>query len=590
MLSKRITGLFCRRGVICISCLVFIFLWLTQCSPAVIIAGREDYNKLDDLNRFEYEYSMHEGIKYRLLGDYARSVYFFGRCIDIFSFSDVAKFELSNIYALAGEIDQAITYAEKALEIDPGNIWYYYHLARLHRENGDTEKAIGVYKKAVQMFSGNTDLFFTLASLYSSDGYYDDALRIYETIESIVGFDQRISLFKQQLHMRTGQFEKAHYEINRLISEYPEEARYYGILAEFYGSIGMVNEAIETYEKLFELDPYNGVAQLSFAEFYISEDRFTDAVDYLRAAFMNPGLDLNEKIEIYAAIIRDSGLAGTFTKQIQQLGELLIEGYPGESAPAVVITDFYINIGLYGKARDMLYELYKNDPTNLVFAEQLVGVMSYDENYEDVISIGEDIIEIFPESFMIPYFLGVAYLMNDNPEPAIVVFEKAIETERIDTEMKGIIYSYLGDLYHRIEDYMMSDYYFKKSLSIDGDNLVALNNHAYYLALRGESLDKALEYSFTTINKEPANSSFLDTYAWILYKLGRYEDSLIYIQLAYEKNGSESYEIVKHFGQILIKLGRYGEAEYFLNEARQLTDDHYEVDKIIMKVKQRIAN
>ena len=191
---------------------------------------------------------------------------------------------------------------------------------------------------------------------------------------------------------------------------------------------------------------------------------------------------------------------------------------------------------------------------------------------------------------MIPYFLGVAYLMNENPEPAIIVFEKAIKAEKIDNEMKGIIYSYLGDLYHGLEEYQKSDYYFEKSLSIDRDNLVALNNHAYYLALRGESLEKALEYSLATIKKEPANSSFLDTYAWILYKLGRYEDSLVYIELAYEKNGSESYEIVKHFGQILIKLERFGEAEYFLKKARQLTDDQHEVDQIIMKVKETIDN
>ena len=572
------------------ACLVMISIWFTQCSPGVVISGREDYNKLDDLKKFEYEYSIHEGIKYRLLGDYARAIYFFTRCIDIFPFSDVAYFELSNIYALADEIDQAVTYAAKTLEIDPRNIWYYYHLARLHRENNDTEKAIGVYEKAVKVFTGDTDLSFTLAALYSSDGHYDDALRVYDRIESIVGVDERVSLSKQRIYMRRGQFEKAHYEINRLISEFPDEARYYGILAEFYGSIGMVNEALESYEKLFEFDPENGIAQLSVAEFYIAEDRFNDAVDYLTAAFMNPGVDFNEKIEILSAITSDSGLAANYTNQIGQLGEFLMDEYPGESLPAVVMADFYISLGLYEKASARLYELYKNDPENRVFAEKLIGVISYKENYKDVISIGEEIIEVFPESFMIPFFLGVAYFMNDKPEPAIGVFEKAIETEEIDAEMEGIIYSYLGDLYHRLVDYQKSDYYFEKSLNIDRDNLVALNNHAYYLALRGESLEKALEYSLATIKREPANSSFLDTYAWILYKLGRYEDSLVYIELAYEKNGSESYEIIKHFGQILIKLERFGEAEYFLNKARELTDDQQEVDQIIIKVKEKLDN
>ena len=147
----------------------------------------------------------------------------------------------------------------------------------------------------------------------------------------------------------------------------------------------------------------------------------------------------------------------------------------------------------------------------------------------------------------------------------------------------------MGDLFHRINDYRRSDLYFEKSLSIDPDNLVARNNHAYYLALRGENLEEALEYSLKTIEREPENSSFLDTYAWILYKMGRYEDSLFYIELAYEKNGSESYEIVKHFGQILIKLERYNEAEYILNKARGLTEDHQELDQIIKDAKYKIT-
>jgi tetratricopeptide (TPR) repeat protein len=582
--------LFYGRGIIFRVCLIMILVLLTRCSPGIVFSGKEDYSRLNELEKFEYEYSLHEGLKLRLLGDYGRSIYFFTRCIEIFPYSGVAHFELSHIYAIAGEMDQAVYFASRALEIDPGNIWYYHHIARLHLENDDTREAIEIYEKAVEVFPDEYDLYYALAAYYTSYSSYDDALLVYEKIEDLIGIDERVSLSKKQIYMKTGQFENAHNEISKLINEYPEEASYYGILAELYGSIGMVNEAIASYEKLFELDPENGMAQLSISEFYLTEGRFNDAVDYLKGAFRNPGLDFKDKIEILTVIMQDTDLIGNYTAEIELIGKLLQQEYPEESIVTAVMADFYISLGWFEEAGSLLYELYQKNPDNRSFAEQLIGVVSYKGNYNDIIEIGEKISEIFPESYIIQYFIGLAYLMNDETGPAITVFEKAIENEEIDTELKGVIYSYLGDLFHRIDDYVKSDLYFEKSLNIDPNNLVSLNNHAYYLALRGEKLENALEYSLKTIEKEPENSSFLDTYAWILYKMGRHEDSLFYIELAYEKSGSESYEIVKHFGQILIKLERYNEAEYFLNKARGLTEDHKELDQILKDAKYKISH
>ncbi len=569
---------------------ILILFLLTRCSPGIFISGKDDYSKLDEFKKIEYEYSMHEGLKFRLLGDYNRAIYFFSRCIDIFPYSDVANFELSNIHAIAGGIDKAVNFASRALEIDPGNIWYYHNIARLHGENDDTRKAIEVYEKAVEVFPYYSDFYFSLAVAHTSTGDYDAALSVYEKLEGIIGLDERVSLAKHRIYMHTSQFDNAHSEIYRLIEEFPDNAQYYGILAEFYGSVGMVNEAIESYEKLFELEPENGMAQLSISEFYITFGRFADAVDYLKAAFINPGLDLIEKIEIFSAVIQERELTGNFAQEIEKVGMILLQEYSDESLVKAVLADFYITVGSFHEAEIILYELYENEPDNQVFAEQLISIISYEGKYKDVIEIGEQVIDSFPDSYIIQFFLGVAYLMKNETDKAIIVFEKTVENNEIDNELKSMVYSYLGDLFHRIEDYDKSDIYFKKSLNIDPYNVVARNNHAYYLALREEHLEKALSYSLKTIETEPENSSFLDTYAWILYKKGRYEESLFYIELAYEKSGSESYEIVKHYGQILIELERFEEAGFFLNKARELTEEHYELDKILKDMNYEIVH
>ena len=62
--------------------------------------------------------------------------------------------------------------------------------------------------------------------------------------------------------------DEAEKELLKLIEAYPDEVRFYGLLAEMYSSGNQDEKAIETYEKLFELDPNNALGQLSIIEFY----------------------------------------------------------------------------------------------------------------------------------------------------------------------------------------------------------------------------------------------------------------------------------------------------------------------------------
>ena len=82
-----------------------------------------------------------------------------------------------------------------------------------------------------------------------------------------------------------------------------------------------------------------------------------------------------------------------------------------------------------------------------------------------------------------------------------------------------------------------------------------LNNYAYYLSERGERLTKAEEMSFKTIKAEPKNSTYLDTYAWILYMEERYAEAQIYIEQAIQ-NMDETQDnsvILEHAEKIKLK-------------------------------------
>jgi Tfp pilus assembly protein PilF len=88
------------------------------------------------------------------------------------------------------------------------------------------------------------------------------------------------------------------------------------------------------------------------------------------------------------------------------------------------------------------------------------------------------------------------------------------------------------------------------------DNIGCLNNYAYYLSERGERLSKAEEMSYKTIKAEPKNSTYLDTYAWILYMEKRYAEAKIYIEQAVQNldEKQDNSVILEHADKIKLKI------------------------------------
>lgn len=569
----RVTGY-----VVCLFAFIVLFV---QCKPGTVIDSREDFHLLDDIKKLEYEYSLHEGIKHKLLGEFEKSEHFFQNCIHIFPYSDVSYFELSNLYYMAGEFNQSIFYARKALEIDDRNLWYYKHLAALYREHDRLDSAIIVYENAVSYFPDNIDIYFALGAYYGAGKRYPEAVNIYNAIEEFTGVNERTSLNKQQVYMEMGEYEKAYGEIKKLISLYPDEPDYYGVLAELYSSIGMDSAALESYRELFKIDPENGSAQLSIAEFLILREKEEEAFIYLINAIQNNRIEFNEKAQFISGLMQDGNIVRNYYGNLEQLGLLLTEEYPNNNLARGLLAEFYINNGKYANAEDLLFELHRSEPGNKVYAEQIMAVLSYKEEYEEVIEKGKYFTEMFSDNLLINYLLGIAYHLNDSTDKAIEAFNVALDNEELYSEIQGQIYTYLGDVYFKKEDYSLSDKYFELSLEIDSNNLIALNNYAYYLSLRGLELEKAREFSLRTIEQQPNNASFLDTYAWILYKLEDYEESLIYIERAYKMGGKNSLDVMKHYGEILIKNNNYSKAREILLRAREHAEEPEMIDKLL---------
>ena len=199
-------------------------------------------------------------------------------------------------------------------------------------------------------------------------------------------------------------------------------------------------------------------------------------------------------------------------------------------------------------------------------------------NFCDVVSRHE------PE-LMAPYTQkSMAYFWLGDNEKAIEMLGKGLKSVRTDAD-RASIYNLRGDFYHTIgdTDRMYADY--DTTLMYAPDNINVLNNYAYYLAVEGRNLTRALEMSSKTLESEPLNSTYLDTYAWILFKMEKYREALGYMEKALRYLESDNPEIYEHYGDVLYMCGETEKAIENWHKAVQFNSTSPVLDRKIRERK-----
>ena len=157
-----------------------------------------------------------------------------------------------------------------------------------------------------------------------------------------------------------------------------------------------------------------------------------------------------------------------------------------------------------------------------------------------------------------------------------------------DTTVLANTYSLLGDAYYQLGNHSKTFQNYKKALEIRPDNIVVLNNYAYYLAVNGKQLKRAYEYSAKTVAKEPDNPTYLDTFGWILYLMGRPVEAKSQFKHAMLYGGKESAVILDHYAEVLYTLGEYDLAFIYWDQAKS-ADNSEKIQGLSEKIEKRKA-
>jgi Tfp pilus assembly protein PilF len=200
---------------------------------------------------------------------------------------------------------------------------------------------------------------------------------------------------------------------------------------------------------------------------------------------------------------------------------------------------------------------------------------------QDLISVTGKALELYPDSADIRFFRCIGFYETGSYDSLIHTLKGVSFEDFTVSEYASQSKMLLAESYYRLEDYPTSDSLFESLIKEDPENDMVLNNYSYYLAERGVKLLQAREWSGKTIKRNPENATFLDTYAWILYKLEKYEEAEKYIMNAIEKGGENDPEVNEHAGDIQRELESFEIARSYYQKAIILGGDKDILEKKI---------
>lgn len=534
---------------------------LTGCNSGKRIAISEMNSEiLTDAEKSEYQYALTEATKYKMFGNFKQAAVLYEKCLQVNPLSDVAHYQLGTIDMIIRNYGNAKMHTKKAIEINETNFWYMMQLAQLYNIENQYDSLKYVYQKMLQYWPEKVEISFDLARLLIEEGQSDKAMKILNKIENENGISEPVSLLKEKIYMKSGKYELAIAELQKLINLMPEEIRFLGILAELYSSIGRNEDAKVVYNRIFSIDLENTLALLSYSEFLREMGDEEQQFVILEKVFRKEDVPLDQKLQVLVDYLTDKSKFNAQKQKIKILIDILLENHPNNYKVRTAYADYLVKVDKFKEALEEYDYVLSIEKSNYFIWEQTLYIENILGNDENLYEKSGEAIKYFPDKPVLYLFRGNAAMRLSKNEEATDILEKGLGKVRNNNALKLQFCTYLAENYRSTGNNKKSDEYFELALQIDPDNLLLMNNYSYYLSIREERLEFAERISRKTIDKEPENSTYLDTYAWIMYKSGNYKKAREYIEKAVNFGGGEDPEILEHYGDILDKQGQRKDA------------------------------
>ncbi len=562
-----------RKGaIVSLGTLLFVFFLISCGSQKKVNVGVQNFSQQENSEsqkRIE-ERSIIEAANFKMLGKYDEAEKVYQGLLKQNPNNDVALFELARIKDVYNQYEAARSFIDKAVTINNSNKWYYLLQAELYQKTKHYELLPQVYENLVRLEPQNHSFLEFYANAYIINEKYNDALQVLQRLEDLFGVNEKLTIKRKDIYLSQGKAKKALKELQKLCDKYPDNQRYHSMMAELYLKEGMDKKALACYNKVLEIAPEDPYIHFTLADFHRKKNHFDESFKHLKQGFLTEQLDADSKIQLLLKFYDLDEMLSKNRKVILELVEILVQMHPESVKANSLHADLLIREKQFDQAYTSLKRILKKDQSQYIIWESTLGIALELKKYKELDKTAENCSAIFPYQPLPYLYRGIAQAQLKDFEGAIKSLTKGQNYVFDQNSLKAQFFSQIGDCYHELKNNQQSDLYYDKSLQLEPENIYVLNNYSYFLALRGEKLNKAKTMIEKAIAIDSNNSNFTDTYGWVLFKMGNYIEAEKWIAKAMNDSVNPSAVVLEHYGDVQFKLNNIDKALTYWKKALKL--------------------
>lgn len=522
----------------------------------------------NDSLRFKMYY--YEAVKQQISGNYDAAYDLLEHCIGINPNAAEAYFMLSFYDGILKGDSAAFADVKKASELNPSNNAYLERIGVGYVSMGNLDEAVKAYEKLSRNSPERSDVLDFLAQLYSRQKDYDKMLDVLNRMEALEGASEDLTLAKMRVYSLQGKKEEEYNELKNMSEKHPNDMNYRVMLGNWLLQNGRPDEAGKLYIEVLQAEPENIMARMSMIDYYRTSGQAMRADSLQEVMLVSPKTPVDGKMALMRQVVADNEKNGADSTLVIDLFKKILKE-PQETSDMAQLYAAYLT--LKKMPQDSISKVLETvlaiSPDNVAARLQLIQAEWNKQDFDRVIELSNQALDYSPDELAFYYFLGFAYIQKDDDDSALKVLRRGVSqiNDQSNPSLVSDFYAIMGDILHDKGDDKGAYAAYDSCLQWKDDNYGCLNNYAYYLSVENKDLDKAAQMSYRTVQAEPDNSTFLDTYAWILFMQKKYAEALQYIDMAVKNDTTKSAVIIEHAGDIHAVNGDIDGAVKYWNEA-----------------------
>ncbi|MBE2226946.1 MAG: tetratricopeptide repeat protein [Ignavibacteria bacterium] len=487
-------------------------------------------------------------------------------------------FALSKLYSNVTQHQKALEYGLEAIKINPNNLDYKENVSDTYIILGDYNNAIKYLKEISERSPDDINIIYNMGRMYEALKMPTEALKYYENITENYQYDETVLLRMADIYESYKDYANTAATVEKLLVLNPTDLNLKYSAAATYVKIPDYDNAIRIYEEILNSNPNNRDVQTEVIKLYFRQHKNQEAFDKYSKLLNRDSVDFMTKMDVAIAFMQASAEDKEALGVSRNILQNLETAYPDQWMPKYYL--IYMDAMDNPQDADERFSnlLSATDTSAELYVQ--VGFYYYEKNnFKRSVDVFKSGADKFPGDFRLNYLLGNSYYRMGDNRSALAPLEKALELNPSDINTL----SNLGLVYDDLKMNAECSRLYEQAFKYHPDNILLLNNYAYHLSEIDENLTEAKEMSKKTLEKEPNNASYLDTYGWILFKLKDYKNAVIYIEKAIKLGKNET--LYDHLGDVYEAMGEVVKALKAWNEALNMNPENEAVKQKVNKYK-----